>query len=490
MGKQIFYRGYLTSCNYSCSYCPFCKRKMTERQREQDKEALWKFIAQMKQENRKHAVQIVPYGEALIQEYYWRAMAELSQIELQEYIGCQTNLSFPVEKMLAIYEDCQGKKAKLRLWCTFHPSMTTVEKFVKQCRRLELAGIAFCVGMVGNPKDIPLLLEIRKQLPDSVYVWVNKMDGRKEHYTVEEIEVFQKVDPYFLLQMKHRKADLQKCRQSVFWEADGSRYFCNLHAGSKGKSGENSCGRKECNCYLAYSNRTDIGELLFFQPYPAFRIPVYPKAVFMDIDGTIVPEGERELSDAMAEQLRQLSKRSRLFLATELPFGDAMRKCRKIKDCLSGGVFAGGGHILIFTEDKKVWEQIIPLTTFLSLEQQEVIKKRYFIKIRNYRKENKLYRQTLIARRREGWKEDELEQVKNELKQIADHKGISCNLHLEKGHLGITGENADKKNGVLIICHKEGIALEEGAAVGNSQEDIPMLSLFPQSFLKDSESRF
>lgn len=459
---------------------------MTERQKGRDKEALWKFIAQMKQENTKYAVQIVPYGEALVHEYYWHAMAELSQIALLEYIGCQTNFSFPLEKMLGIYEKYQGNKEKLRLWCTFHPSMTTVERFVKQCQKLELAGIAFSVGMVGNPKEIPKLLELRKQLPGSIYVWVNKMDGRKENYTTRELEIFQSVDPYFSLQMKHRKADLQKCRRSVFCEADGSRYFCNLHAASKGKAVGNGCGRRECDCYLAYSNRTDIEELLFFQPYPAFRIPVYPKAVFLDVDGTIVPEGERELSDAMAERLRWLSKKCKLFLATELPFGEAMRKCRKIKDCLSGGVFAGGGHIRVQTQNKKVWEQWIPLAEIFSTGQQEIFEKKYQMKIRKYRCKNQLYRQTLITKRKEGWREEEREQLEKVLKKIADCQEISYTLHPEKRHLGITGENADKKNGVLTICQREGIALEEGAAVGNSKEDMPMLSLFPQSYLKES----
>ena len=50
---------------------------------------------------------------------------------------------------------------------------------------------------------------------------------------------------------------------------------------------------------------------------------------------------------------------------------------------------------------------------------------------------------------------------------------------MEKGHLGITGKLADKKNGVLTICHEEGIDLADGAAAGDAKEDIPMLELFP-----------
>lgn len=488
MGKQIFYRGYLNSCNYACSYCPFSKRKMTKRQIEKDQKALWKFVDNMKQEKEKHAVQIVPYGEALVHEYYWRALAELSQITTQEYTGCQTNLSFSVEKMLGIYEQYQGRKEKLRLWCTFHPSMTTVEEFVEQCKKLEIAGVSFCVGMVGDPEEIPTLLELRRRLPDSVYVWVNKMDGRKKKYTMEEVEVFQKVDPYFSLQLEHRKADLQKCRQSVFYEADGSRYFCNLHAAAKGASGSAGCGRSECNCYLAYCNRKDIEELLFFEPYPAFRIPTYPKAIFLDVDGTIVPEGEKELSDYMAERLWGLSKKCRLFLATELPFREAMRKCKKIEDCLSGGVFAGGGHIRIKREHQKAWEQIIPTKEIFSKEQQEDLERKYQLQFRKYQKDNILYRETLVAKRRAGWTVDEQNALQKEIEKIVESKEISCTLHLEKGHFGITGEKADKKNGVLTICEKEGISLSDGAAVGNAKEDIPMLQLFPVKLYRNREN--
>ena len=167
MGKQIFYRGALTSCNYACSYCPFSKRTMTKAQRSKDETALWKFVEARKLETEKHAVQIVPYGEALIHEYYWRALAELSRIEAEEYTGCQTNLSFSVENMLKVYEEHQGRKEKLRLWCTFHPSMTSVEAFVEQCHKLQLAGISFWLEWWEIQRKFPFFWNFGKnfQLP-------------------------------------------------------------------------------------------------------------------------------------------------------------------------------------------------------------------------------------------------------------------------------------------------------------------------------------
>ena len=82
---------------------------------------------------------------------------------------------------------------------------------------------------------------------------------------------------------------------------------------------------------------------------------------------------------------------------------------------------------------------------------------------------------------------DERNALQKEIEKKAESKGISCTLHPEKGYLGITGEKADKKNGVLTICEKEGISLNDGAAVGNAKEDIPMLQLFPVKLYRNRE---
>ncbi len=557
MGKQFFYRGYLTSCNYRCGYCPFSKRKMTEEQSRKDQEALEQFVRQMKAETEDHALLMVPYGEALIHEYYWVAMAQLSQYPSEEYVGCQTNLSFPVEKMLSIYEACGGEKRKLRLWCTFHPSMTTVESFVRQCKKLGQAGITYCAGAVGDPANISLIQKLREQLPDDIYVWVNKMDGRRQGYTREEIQRFLEIDPYFPLELQHRRTDLSKCRKSIFQEADGRRYFCNLHAAQAGGGNSNivahaggsrrnihavqpektcqdvnvsQCKRRECSCYLAYCNRTDVAELLFFEPYPAFRIPIYPKGIFLDVDGTLVKEGKRALSDTMAEKIRWLSKKSRLYLATALPYPEAMGKCRKIADCLSGGVFADGGHILVWestevTNRQIKWEEVIPLPTEISqvcdrllqhgrrgsmseklpadktvADEADKVDKvdknglaaldsrsiHTSVGCRSYQIRGIWYKQTLFSKRKQGWMPGEAENLIGEIK-AAVSRVTDIRIHQEKHHIGILNAEADKKTGVEKICTREGIALEEGMAVGNEKEDLPMLSLFPRSVLVGKE---
>ena len=553
MGKQFFYRGYLTSCNYSCGYCPFSKRKMTEEQRRKDQEALEQFVCQMEAETRKHALQIVPYGEALIHEYYWVAMARFSQIPSEEYIGCQTNLSFPVEKMLSVYEASGGEKQKLRLWCTFHPSMTTVETFVMQCKQLEQNNVVFCVGAVGDTDEIFQIQKLREQLPEHVYVWINQMDGRKRNYTEEDIRRFQEIDPYFKLELMHYPADSSKCRKSVFQEADGSRYYCNLHAAQAGgnnrnlhaaqagksnsdihvvQTGESSrdthvaqaedtqcnlyivqkgekchnlsssqvergytdlnCRRRECSCYLAYCNRTDVEELFFFEPYPAFRIPTYPQGIFLDIDGTLVEEGKRALSDAVAEKIRWLAQKSKLYLATALPYPEAMGKCRKIADCLFGGVFADGGHILVWEnaegERRIKWEEVVPLPERISHVFDELFRLddpcghriTTSVGCRCYQIKGVVYKQTLFSKRKQGWLPGEAETLVRKMGQNREWEK-QFRFHREKKHIGITSAKADKRTGVVKICLKEGIALEDGMAIGNEEEDLPMLSLFPRS---------
>ena len=135
--RQWYYRGSLESCNYSCSYCPFSKKPQSSKELEKDKENLVQFVsALLDKENgvsRECAVQIVPYGEALIHKYYWQEMALLSRSPLIEALGAQTNLSFDVDTMIKVFIRNNGIISKLKLWCTFHPSMVTIDKLLCWC---------------------------------------------------------------------------------------------------------------------------------------------------------------------------------------------------------------------------------------------------------------------------------------------------------------------------------------------------------------------
>ena len=73
--KHIYYRGYARSCNYQCSYCPFSKQKITQRQLDCDRDALKRFVKFAEQKPEDLTIMFVPYGEALIQPYYQQSMA-------------------------------------------------------------------------------------------------------------------------------------------------------------------------------------------------------------------------------------------------------------------------------------------------------------------------------------------------------------------------------------------------------------------------------
>ena len=138
MKRQWYYRGSLKSCNYSCSYCPFSKRAYSRQNIQKDQEAFLRFTDHMVKQQNGGAVQVVPYGEALIYPYYWKGLAALSKSPAIDAVGAQSNFSFPVGQMLAVYQKHGGDMGKLRLWGTFHPEMTSVGQFAQQCHLLEI----------------------------------------------------------------------------------------------------------------------------------------------------------------------------------------------------------------------------------------------------------------------------------------------------------------------------------------------------------------
>lgn len=289
MKRQWYYRGSLKSCNYACSYCPFSKRKGSARELQEDQAALFRFIEKINRtQDAEGAVQIVPYGEALIHPYYWEGLANLSQNPRLEAVGAQSNFSFPLEQMLSVYCAHGGVVDKLRLWGTFHPQMTSAEQFAHQCRGLSAQNILYCAGAVGVPANLKVIRRLREMLPASVYLWINKMDGLGRAYTASEIRNFLKIDDCFDMELAHYRADTALCADSRFVEADGTMRRCNLSRQilgnfyDDGGSGfdkhieqlpqhRQSCGRKECSCYLSYCNRSEE-KLRRFLPYPAFRL--------------------------------------------------------------------------------------------------------------------------------------------------------------------------------------------------------------------------
>lgn len=227
----ISYRSDLKSCNYHCLYCPFGKFKETKEQLEKDRRALEKFYQFIKKQTSTISLFFTPYGEILGKEYYWEYFAAFSKLLQVEKVGCQTNNSFSVEKMLSIFQGNQGEKSKLRLWCTYHLDMVSESRFLEQCKKLEQEKIAYSVGVVAQNGIIDKIASIRKKLPSSTYVWCNAIEGIPQKYTESELEQLKTIDSYFENECIHLRSNTKKCiagKKAVFIEANGDYYGCHI----------------------------------------------------------------------------------------------------------------------------------------------------------------------------------------------------------------------------------------------------------------------
>lgn len=494
-GSVVLYRGSLKSCNYQCSYCPFSKHQMSERELEKDREQWFRFVESLvgeKPRKEHSALMVVPYGEALIHPWYWEGMARVAKADWIDGVGAQTNLSFPLRSSLECFEKAGGRLEKLRLWATFHPEMVKAEEFAEKCRRVQEAGILLSVGGVGVPGHEQELRKLRRLLPESVYLWINKMDGLGRKYTETEKEAFSEMDPYFWRELLPVTARIYRCGKRIFVEGDGRQRLCNIGKVAEGNWYEpekskmwplQECGRKWCSCYLAYGGRSDWENQVLFGPYPIFRIPRHPKAVFLDIDGTLVPgrtgkglEGsKRDLAEETSAwlTLQTLKKEGALlFFATTLPYKDAKRRCQKVWHMFAGGIFAGGAHVLLNQEGQR-------REHFYFLDEGWVSRlkpweKKYGFRALAFRKEGRLYKLTLFRPLARPWDKTDAEKIRLSLGPEGQGE---IRWIREENCLQLVAARAGKAKGVRMVCGWLGISPAEAAAAGDSEEDQEMIRL-------------
>ncbi len=481
--RMILYRGSLKSCNYHCTYCPFSKHPMSERELDRDRLQWCSFVKSLqKRAKALHigALLVVPYGEAMIHHWYWEGMAQLSASAEIDAVGIQTNLSFSVSEFLDSYEKAGGVPEKLRLWATFHPEMTTVSEFAAKCRELWNQGILLCAGSVGVPENLPLLQALKQEL-NGIYLWVNKMDGLRRSYTQKEREAFGGIDPYFMRELMPVPANAAMCRDRLFVEADGRLHTCNISSPLKKKWDTledfpiPECSRKQCSCYLAYGGRGDFMNQVLFGPYPLFRIPRSPKAVFLDIEGTLLPAedsgGEPRNADVAPDVMAGLEilagQKVCLLFATTLPYREAMERCRKIRHLFAGGIFAGGAHLVLEQKRESFYE--LEDTWLADLA---ALKKECGYRILTYRNCGKLYKVTLLRPAHRPWLRQEAEMVMSRVSH-----GKKVRYYIEKNCLQIVSADACKARGAEVLCRWLGISTKDAAAVGDSREDEEMMEL-------------
>ncbi len=540
--KTICYRGSLKSCNYRCSYCPFSKHRASEQELVKDRQSFERFCESIVDRAAQFdigAVFVVPYGEASIHRWYWEGLGRLAGLDSLERVGLPTNLSFSVEECLAVFDlysgdidrengkessressrkinkerdketgretgeekgrgICGAARRKLCIWATFHPEMTDVDTFVDKCHRLADSGVNLCVGAVGVPQNIPLLGSLRERLSPEIYLWINKMDGLGRVYTEEEKRAFLELDPFFGLECGSPAADAAMCRDRCFVEADGRIRTCNIGRIKEGnwyqsEAGEifhSLCGKKRCSCYLAYGGRVDFEGRQFFGAYPIFRVPKPYRAVFLDLDGTLVPEKHRgRLSDSVRRKLLALRENCPVFLATSMPAEEVRRRLGDDLDLFQGAVFASGAYVWMRTmeeagkadgrgekpEDVEGREVIHPVD-LKELPRLTELAAQCSAGVRIYRKRERemdtaketAYKITLVKRHNGVWKEQECQKVAEILSNGA------YRIFVEQNCLEIIAEHVDKGTGVREICSWLGIRPEEAIAVGNDREDKAM----------------
>lgn len=482
---ELLYRGSLRSCNYHCSYCPFSKHRRSGRELQKDREQWEHFVQTLEQRFgafSESTLMVVPYGEALIHPWYWEGLARASVLPGIRAAGAQTNLSFPIEESLGRFRQAGGRLDRLRLWGTFHPEMVPAKVFAGACRQLLKAGVRMCAGAVGVPGNLEYIEELRRELPEEIYLWINRMDGLRRPYTPEEAEAFTKIDPYFPRELSLLPADAKQCGNRLFVEGSGKLRLCNISRTLERLPENNEnicsdfCGRKNCSCYLAYGGRRDFMNELLFGPYPVFRIPRRARAVFLDIMGTLLSgrsTGREEVSGWIRAGLEGLHRDGvLLFFATTLPYEEARKRCRGIRHLFAGGIFAGGAHLVLESAEGR-WESVLELQEE-SLPLLEAEGRRYHCRIRACRAKGVLCKVTMVRPACMRWEHKEQE----ELREILKRSGIRRVRMLTEDHcLQILPEEAGKARGVRMICRQLGIAPSDTAAAGDSAEDEKMKKL-------------
>lgn len=255
---SILYRGSLTSCNYACDYCPFAKTKNTREELQKDKEELFRFVDWVRQRKEQIGVLFTPWGEGLIRKYYQEAMTELSHMSNVNRVAIQTNLSCRTDWLK------QANKNKIALWTTYHPTESSIPKFIDKCKALDEMEIRYSVGFVGFKDQMDILRALRKALDPSTYLWVNAYKREANYYSPKDIQAIEEIDPLFQYNNQYHPSLGQACRagETVFSvDGDGNMFRCHFIKTQIGniyakdfESGlvKRPCTNESCGCHIGY----------------------------------------------------------------------------------------------------------------------------------------------------------------------------------------------------------------------------------------------
>lgn len=281
MTLSILYRGPLSSCNYGCDYCPFAKRTETAAELAGDRADLARFVGWAAGRcGDSLGVLFTPWGEALVRAWYRDALVALTRLPHVRRAAIQTNLSCKLDWT----EGCD--KAKLALWCTFHPGETTRPKFLAKCRELTARGVRYSAGVVGLKEHLTEIAALRAELPAGVYLWVNAYKREAGYYTPEMVADLTRVDPLFPVNNRYHASLGAACATGetvVSVDGDGTVRRCHFVREPIGNIYDadfaeclkpRPCPNATCGCHIGYVHLQPLGLSERFGAGVLERIPV------------------------------------------------------------------------------------------------------------------------------------------------------------------------------------------------------------------------
>ena len=264
----LLYRGTLSSCNYACDYCPFAKKQDSRAVLARDAREVGRFTEWVAAQDRAISVLFTPWGEALVRRHYRAAMHTLATLPNVRKVALQTNLSGPLGWLADMDE---ASRAKIGLWCTYHPGQTTLARFVERCARLDAIGVRYSVGMVALREHYDAIRTLRAALPSRVYLWLNAYDRRGPgYYAADDLAWLDAIDPWFAQSRRPAPSRGKGClagEAALSVDCDGTLTRCHFVPEILGNLyqdeladllQERSCPRFKCDCYIGYAQRKDL----------------------------------------------------------------------------------------------------------------------------------------------------------------------------------------------------------------------------------------
>jgi hypothetical protein len=278
----ILYRGPLASCNYRCGYCPFAKRRESPAQEAADRQALARFCDWAAGCSYRLAIFFTPWGEALVRPWYQEAMVALTHLANVSRVAVQTNLACRLD-----WPD-RCDRRRLAVWCTYHPGQVSRTRFLDRCRRLDVSGIRYSVGLVALREHLAEAEALRQDLLPQVYLWGNAYKDVPDYYSEDDIRQWEAIDPLFRINLRPHPSRGRPCRAGgrvIAVDGDGTIRRChfikqtlgNLYqSGPPQSQSAMPCTNEICGCHIGYVHRKDLGLWEMFRGGVLERIPCRP----------------------------------------------------------------------------------------------------------------------------------------------------------------------------------------------------------------------